>query len=348
MPENRTSEAKKTRKTNNMNSRRSFIKKISAGAALSTVAFSSSSAFAALTDPGTNGAKALDLRPIKIGIIGAENSHTVGYGKLFNIDKKFPGVKVVYVWGETEEFARAAMEKGKIPNMVKDPKEMLGKIDALIVDHRHAKYHLEAAIPFVKAHIPTFIDKPFCYRVAEGKEFLSMAKSVGTPVSSWSTSAHTDETMDIKKQLESFENVNHIVSFGPVDIESVWGGVFFYGVHIVDQLLCYFGDDVKKVRVSKNGKNASADLAFGNGILATLIFLNSTYAFAAYAETKKGIIELKSRVNETDPPKCYIDMVEMFRTGKEPRTHESIIYSVAVLEALEKSVTSEAWETVVV
>ena len=42
---------------------------------------------------------------------------------------------------------------------------MLGKIDALIVDHRHAKFHLEAATPFVKAGIPTFVDKPFCYRV---------------------------------------------------------------------------------------------------------------------------------------------------------------------------------------
>jgi predicted dehydrogenase len=331
-----------------MNSRRSFIKKVGAGAALSTVAFSSSAAFVPFSEPGTNDEKSLNQRPIKIGIIGAENSHTVGYGKLFNIDKKFPGVEVVYVWGETEEYARTAMEKGKIPNMVKDPKEMLGKIDALIVDHRHAKYHLEPAIPFVKAGIPTFIDKPFCYRVSEGKEFLALARSVGTPVSSWSTSAHTDETLDIKKQLESYEKINHVVSFGPVDIESVWGGVFFYGVHIVDQLLSYFGDDVKKVRVSRNGKNASADLAFGNGILATLIFLNSTYAFAAYAETKKGVIELKSRVKETDPPKCYIDMVEMFRTGKEPRSHQSILYSVAVLEALEKSVANEAWENVVV
>ena len=331
-----------------MNSRRSFIKKIGAGAAFSTVAFSSSPAFNSLTDPGANDEKSLNQRPIKIGIIGAENSHTVGYGKLFNIDKKFPGVSVEYVWGETEEFAREAVEKGKIPNMVKDPKEMLGKIDALIVDHRHAKYHLEPAIPFVKEGISAFIDKPFCYRVSEGKEFLSLARSVGTPVSSWSTFAYSDGSLDIKKQLESFENINHVVSFGPVDIESVWGGVFFYGVHIVDQLLCFFGDDVEKVRVSRNGKNASADIAFRSGILATLIFLNSTYAFAAYAETKQGIIELKSRVNETDPPRCYVDMVEMFRTGKEPRSHQSLLFSVAVLEALEKSVISEAWERVII
>ena len=39
-------------------------------------------------------------------------------------------------------------------------------------------------------------------------------------------------------------------------------------------------------------------------------------------------------------------MVEMFKTGKEPRSHKSIIHGVAVLEALEKSVTSGQWEEV--
>jgi hypothetical protein len=36
-------------------------------------------------------------------------------------------------------------------------------------------------------------------------------------------------------------------------------------------------------------------------------------------------------------------MVEMFRTGKEPRSHESILKCTAVLEALEKSSNSEDW-----
>jgi len=41
-------------------------------------------------------------------------------------------------------------------------------------------------------------------------------------------------------------------------------------------------------------------------------------------------------------------MVEMFRTGKEPLIHESILKPVAVLEAMEKSVTSEKWEEVII
>ncbi|MBV6642259.1 MAG: hypothetical protein KI791_16185, partial [Cyclobacteriaceae bacterium] len=106
-----------------MHSRRTFIQKSGKGAA-AALALSSTPHLATKAFGNSS-----EEKKITIGIIGAENSHTRGFGKLFNIDKKFPGVEVKYVWGETEEFAKDAMEKGQIPKMVKDPKEMLGKID---------------------------------------------------------------------------------------------------------------------------------------------------------------------------------------------------------------------------
>jgi predicted dehydrogenase len=322
-----------------MNTRRKFLKTTGTAVAMMSIA------------PGIIQKAATPVQPqkrIRIGIIGAENSHTVGYGTLFNINKKFPGAEVLYVWGETDEFAKIASEKGQIPNIVKDPKEMLGKIDALIVDHRHPKYHLEAALPFIKAKIPTFIDKPFCYRVSEGKEFLALARSLGTPVSSWSTSAHTDRVEDLRKKAEALGPIANFVTFGSVDIESQWGGVFFYGVHTVDQVLNIFGDNVVRVRVSKIGRTATGTLAFENGMLATLVFLTQGSGRGMYAETKKGVTELNSEVQETDPPKCYVDMVELFRSGKEARSHQRILFSMAVLEALERSVMSDHWESVIV
>jgi len=326
-----------------MDTRRSFIKKAGVGAALTTVAYSPTSVFAS----GISGEPAYQ-KPIRIGIIGAENSHTIGYGRMFNIDRKFPGVEVTHVWGETDAFAKTASEKGKIPSIVKDPNEMLGKIDALIVDHRHAKYHLEPAIPFIKAKIPTFIDKPFCYRVEEGKEFLALARSLRTPVSSYSTSAYSEEMLDVKAQVQELGQVNHFISYSPVDIYSQWGGIFFYGVHAVDQILTIFGEDVEKVRVSRNDRNAIANLAFRNGTLVTMVLLKMTYMFANYVETKKGLVEMKPRIKEADPNKAYRDMVEMFRTGKEPRDHKSILYGIAVLEALERSVANEDWEYIMI
>jgi len=318
------------------------MKKMSKGAAISSLAMSSPlSAVSQLLSKSKN-----EMKNITIGIIGAENSHTAGFGKLFNIEKAFPGVEVKYVWGETEEFAKKAMEGGAIPNMVKDPSEMLGKIDALIVDHRHAKFHLEAATPFVKAGIPTFIDKPFCYRLEEGKKFLAMARELGTPVSSFSSIAHSYETFDIKEQVAGMGEINQVVRYGPMKLDSEYGGVFFYGVHIVQPLLYIFGDTVQKVRIIETGKNNGANLVFQNGMLATLVSTTKKYGWETHVETDEGIIKLKSDKEETKPGKNYVDMVDMFRTGVEHRSHDSILHCVAVLEALEKSVSSGQWENV--
>lgn len=325
-----------------MESRRKFIKKVGKSVALSTVAFSSAGAMASqvLNKPEGN------QEFLRIGIIGAENSHTIGFGKMFNIDKKFPGVEVKYVWGETDEFAKKAMEKGGIPNQVKDPREMMGKIDALIVDHRHPKYHLEAVTPFVKAGIPTFIDKPFCYRAAEGKEFLEMARKVGTPVTSYSSIAQSNATFDLKKQVQELGAISQVVRYGPADLESKYGGIFFYGVHIVEPLMYIFGEDIERVKITRNGKYGNASLQFSSGLFATLVFKSLAYGWETFVETKNGLVELKSSVEETDPAKNYIDMVEMFRTGKEPRSHQSILNGMSVLEALEESVKTENWVNV--
>lgn len=319
-----------------MRSRRNFIKTAGKGVAMAAVTpgIVTQSAFSVPSE-----------KKIRIGIIGAENSHTIGYGKMFNTDKKFPGMEVKYVWGETDEFAKRAMERGNIPYQVKDPNEMLGKIDALIVDHRHPKYHLEPAIPFIKEGIPTFIDKPFCYRAEEGKEFLELARKSGTPVSSYSSAAYNAATFDLKEQVKEMD-VKQVVCYGPADLDSKYGGIFFYGVHIVQPLMYVFGEDIERVKITRDGQYGNASLKFSSGLFATLIFKRKAYGWETFVETPKNLVELKSQVEESDPPKNYADMAEMFKTGKEPRSHQSILNCVSVLEALEKSAETEKWVNV--
>jgi len=319
-----------------MTTRRSFLNKASKAACLS-----------AITPLSVANTSQWGTKTFNIGIIGAENSHTAAFGKLFNIDGAFPGMSVKYVWGETKAFAQAAMEKGQIPNQVADPQEMLGKIDGLIVDHRHGKFHLEPAVPFVKAGVPTFIDKPFCYRAKAGRDFLKMAREYGTPVTSFSSIAHSYETFDIKEQLSDLGRLDQVVRYGPVDLKSKYGGIFFYGAHIVQPLLYLFGDNVEKVQVHRNGKNSSASLVFANGMMVTLIFTTKKYGWSTFVETETGIRELTSRIPDKKPAKNYVDMVHMFLTREEPRSHQSILHGVSVLEALEKSVVTGKWEDVV-
>jgi predicted dehydrogenase len=329
-----------------MNNRRNFLKKTGAGV-LAAVAgpsfFSTAAGLSPLPDDGTG-----EKKKIRIGIIGAENTHTVLYGKMYNIEKRFPGVEVSYVWGETEDFARHAMKEGGIPRMVKDPREMLGKIDALIVDHRHPRYHLPAARPFVEEGVSTFIDKPFCYRAAEGADFLRMAREKGTPVTSYSAVAQSNATFDIRDQVREIKDIEHVVRYGVIKpaMQNNWGGIFFYGVHSVQPLMYIFGEDIREVRITENGDNYTASMAYENGLLATLVFTRKYYGWQTFVTTGEGIRELTSRVKEPDPPRNYQDMIKMFRTGELPRTYQSILNGVSVLEALEKSVKSQQWEEV--
>ena len=327
-----------------MKTRRQFMQELSqnlAGAALMTSTAQTASASEWLRhDP-----KQEVPKKIRIGIIGAENSHTVTYGQMFNRDRKFPGCEVVGVWGETAEFAKQAAEKGQIPWIVKEPGEFMGKIDALIVDHRHAKYHLEAAWPFVEAGIPTFIDKPFCYRVSEGRKFLAMAQAKGTPVTSFSTAARGEEITEFKNQLKSVPKIHHVLSAGHCEVDSPYGGVFFYGVHQVERLMAVFDENIRRVRVSRKGEDASATLVFSSGLQATMILAKGRPPFEIAVVTDQGIRKFESKSSD-ESLTPYKEIVQLFREGKEPRTHDSLLRGVAILEALERSVKTDRWEEV--
>ncbi len=285
---------------------------------------------------------------MRIGAIGAENSHTIAIAKLINIEKKIKGFSVDYVWGETDAFAKAAARDGQIPNIVKTPRQMLGKVDAVFVDHRHPKYHLKAVWPFVEAGISAFVDKPFCYRASEGKAFLKMAKKKGTPVTSFSVLPFYDSFQQFKKKVAGLGEIVAAASYGPCDLKSQWGGVFFYGIHQVDVMLHAFGYDVKSVLVTKNGAgNATGQLFYPSGLIATMALIKEGCpGFGITAIGAKGQLHMPLVGGKSPYLNGTRTFARMFKTGVEPMTHEQMLRPVQVLEALQKSVKSGKAERV--
>ncbi len=282
-----------------------------------------------------------------IGIIGAENSHTAAIAKTINVDKLVKGFNVDYVWGETEKYAKDAAKKGSIANIVDKPKDMLGKVDAVIVDHRHPKYHLKPVTPFIKKGIPAFVDKPFCYRSEEGSEFLEVASKSGAPVTSFSVLPHQKSFKRFVKKLDSAGDILAGETWGPCDLLSKWGGIFFYGIHQVDMILKAFGYNVSKVLVTANGNGATGQLMYPDGKIVTMHLINEGCSGFGI-----GVIGSKKNIHQDivfdeNPYLTGIKtFTKMFKTGQEPESADEMLIPVKVLEALEKSVKSKQIEKV--
>lgn len=282
---------------------------------------------------------------MRIGIIGSENTHSLAIAKTINIEKKIKKCSVDYVWGETKKLAQDTAKDGKIPNIVENPLEMLGKIDALIVDHRHPKFHLDAAVAFVKTGIPVFIDKPLCFNSAKGEKFLKLAKQAGAPVTSFSVVPEQKKFSQFVLKKNKLGKVLAGATYGVCDVDSPYGGIFFYGIHQVEMALEAFGFNVDRVFISRNKNGATGQLIYPDNKIITLNFIKEGcpgFSIGCVGE-KGGVFE-----NINFDPNPYLAGIKtftrMFLTRKEPQTHENLLVPIKILEALARSLKSHKVE----
>ncbi len=273
-----------------------------------------------------------------IGIIGAENSHTVAIAKTINIDRLVSGFSVTHVWGETPDDANDAQERGLIPNIVQEPEDLIGQVDAAIVDHRHPKYHLPAVRPLLEAKIPLFVDKPFCYRLDEGKEFLARARELDVPVCSFSVLPKQASFAQLQEDVRELGRIISVVSTGPCDIDSEYGGVFFYGIHQVDMVVRLLDRDITHVQLNRGRQNHTATLFSANGAISTMNLVGEGRVdFHVSVIGENGRTDRVIGYDENTYLTGVLDFCRMFSTGETDETDGSILTPVAVLEALEKS-----------
>ena len=281
---------------------------------------------------------------MRVGIVGAENSHTIAVARTLNIDRACGNARVVAVWGETKAFAEKAAADGQIPLIVKRPEDMIGKVDGVMVDHRHAKFHIPAATPFVEARIPVFVDKPFSWTVREGWKFIQLAKRKRVAVTSFSTLPEQESfKTDLMKQIRAAGTITSVATTGPCDLKSKWGGIFFYGIHQVDMILKAFGYGIDAVQVIKAGKgnpNAFAVMTYRNGgpVVSMECVAQGKTGFFFRAVGTQGRVDYAYKSDPNQFLNGVRKFLKMFRTGKVPHTAVEMLEPIAVLQALQKSV----------
>lgn len=277
---------------------------------------------------------------MRIGIVGAENSHATLIAGILNVDRDLPGFSATHVWGETSEFAERAAQQGRVPHVVTDPGAMVGQVDAVIVDHRDGRHHAAAARPFIQAGLPVFVDKPFCTDLEEGIALVRLARASGVAITSFSTLPLEPSVCRFADCLSEVGGLRSLVTAGPCDIDGPYSGVFFYGVHQVEVMLKLVEARPVAVTTTRNGADGIAVVTFDSGVIASVNCLADWWGgsgFHAFACGDGGT----HSAHLTSEEKPFLTGVKlfcgMFETGVEPVPPQRYLTAVAVLAAMQES-----------
>lgn len=275
---------------------------------------------------------------MRLGIVGAENSHTIAIAKELNIDHLVKGFQVTHVWGETTEYARKAAEAGQIPHIVRKPEDMIGQIDCVMIDHRHGKHHVPAAMPFVKARLPIFMDKPLAVSLRQAGAFLDLCKRKKVPVTTMSAIPLQKGVKDVQRALRPLGTLRVVHLDGPGHYRSPYGGIWFYGIHQVDLMIELLGPNPQAVQMNVNKDCSTAVVNYRDDLTATITFTYpsiKTYSVKAYGAEGDWSGQVVQDANLFERSTKLF--TTMFRTGKEPFSRQRMLAPLAVLEAMAQS-----------
>ncbi len=277
----------------------------------------------------------------RIGIIGGENSHADSFAQAFNLPDEngnlpYPDCRVTMVSGHYPDANRTLAEKFGIDHVVEDPKEMLGKVDAVLITARDGKFHWEFAKPFIEAGIPLFVDKPFTADPAQAEALIALAKEKGVPLCGGSSIKYAADLLELK---DFICNTDAQIMGGslsaPVEINSEHSGFYFYASHLVEMTMELFGYNPKSVTAVKHESSVCCMVHYDNFSVTNHFKERSKpYTAAVYA---KGIVEYRQLdISNIENGQCA-EFVEMLRTGKMQYTYEQLIAPVFYMAAIIKS-----------
>lgn len=280
---------------------------------------------------------------MKIAMLGVENSHADEFGKLI-VEKpeKYGDIEVVGIYSEDEEATKRLIDKGYATYAAKTPDEFLGKVDAVIIVARHGDNHYKYAMPYVKAGVPCFIDKPFCANLDNAKELAETAKANGALLCGGSCVKFFDEIKHLTRLAKENRVVGGMVAT-PINIDNPYGGFWFYTQHLVEMMTTIFGRNVKSVIANcPDEKLRRVTVIFNYGDFDVCGIYSPSNKFYANIMFENSKLEQGYCDNVLYTFERELDMfVNMVKNGVMLESYDELVYPVKVLDAIKRSYTEK-------
>jgi hypothetical protein len=120
-------------------------------------------------------------------------------------------------------------EASKINNIVEDPEDLIGKVDAILLARDDAENHYEMAKIFIEAGLPIYIDKPLAISKKEAEKIFNLQKYINQ-VFTCSALRFAKELQISKSERESIGGILHVEASVPKKWDT-------YSIHILEPII---------------------------------------------------------------------------------------------------------------
>ena len=117
--------------------------------------------------------------------------------------------RVTHIWTDNPDDANRVAEASLIPNILSDPRDVIGSVDAVIIATDKGGEHVERCRPFVEAGLPVFVDKPLVDNAQDLSTFREWINA-GKPIMSSSCMAYAQEFQGYRESTEQLGALRYV------------------------------------------------------------------------------------------------------------------------------------------
>ncbi|HET7775511.1 MAG TPA: Gfo/Idh/MocA family oxidoreductase [Azospira sp.] len=246
-------------------------------------------------------------------------------------DDQIPQVQVTHVWAQDADVARHVAKAALIPNVVQDFTDMLGAVDGILLARDDGETHLHYAMPFLRAGVPVYVDKPLALCRADAQEMYAAQHYAGQ-LFSCSALRYAKELIRSAEDRQLLGPICAIHAMTPKDWDK-------YAVHVIEPALNLIPDrgDVKGCQAWGTGGGRGLSVTYSGGVQLQVYAAGDACAplslrvlgttgwkdlhfrdsFAAFKAALEAFIRSMRERRQIIPEAFTMEVVDLIEAGRE-------------------------------
>ncbi|MCJ7841354.1 Gfo/Idh/MocA family oxidoreductase [Lederbergia sp. NSJ-179] len=181
-----------------------------------------------------------------------------------------PGAKVTHVFCDKKNDAENIQRCSLVDHVVRQPEDMIGSVDAVIIATDIGSEHVDRCKPFIEAGVPLFIDKPLVDHMNDLNTFYKWKKAEGRFISS-SSMRYSKEIEPYYQSAYELGNLRYIGAYSPQKWET-------YGIHCLEAIYPILGPGFLSIQNTGTKERNFIHLIHQSGCDVNIVVSNDMYS----------------------------------------------------------------------